>query len=173
MWYFSWENLVPLEIEDFLNFLNMRFFTLKGVISSFFGALFQYNLILEIIHGMRPIIIIIIVIAAQNRSGEMTILGHIFHVYTVNTQKVFNRCIRNLWIPWYGYTSLQISNFRPLYLFFMALAGLDMIAWTTNFENYPPFYCPIIQKVLKLCMWYFHIPRRGCMWLFISDPYVL
>ena len=92
--------------------------------------------------------------------------GPYFPFYTVNTQKVFNLCIRNLQI--WLYISAHFK-FVTSISFFTALAGLEMIAWNTTFENYPPFYCPITQKVFKLCKWYFHIPWRCCMWLFMSN----
>ena len=59
MWYLSWENIVPLEIEDFWMFLKIHFFTIKGVIFPFFVVANCQNKFGDSwdIHGMRPIIL--------------------------------------------------------------------------------------------------------------------
>ena len=55
MWYFVWENLVPLEIEDFWTFLKIHLFTEWYFFFDFWGEIFQYNF--GDIHGMPPIVL--------------------------------------------------------------------------------------------------------------------
>ena len=46
MWYLGWKILVPIEIEDFFNFLKIPFFTVKWVIFSIFWQFFNITLVI-------------------------------------------------------------------------------------------------------------------------------
>ena len=59
MWYSGWENLVPLEINEFSTFFLIPFLRLKGSFFRFFGAFLQYNFFGNSwdVLGMWPIIL--------------------------------------------------------------------------------------------------------------------